>query len=393
MSTTIPSVDAITGALLIGTWASSLLYMAEVIQAVKYFRTFKEDNWKMKSYVAVTFAIDSISVVSDYACVYLYTITHAGPSAALPKLFLREVDSSERRSRISEQPELGSPYILGGHIPPIALTGNISARASFGGGYASAFTIMLFPAFMDRSKVLISGTVWMVTQASADLIIAGALLLELKKAKSLFKEERRFLINEETNIPVGILYTSGRVYVLSMLINLNFRHYSRSQNWTTHSGQRGTVRFPDGPTYNFTTVLFENRFLQESHTNNSGRAKSGILLPSLKATASTPETQPPAIEMVPSNAKQVPEFHPSYLRPIFLQEAHSRKSGRPKSIILATASIPETQSSEIEMVSTPAKQVPEFYSSANHYATTGPPEIQSPEIEMVPISAKQVPEA
>ncbi|KAJ6449469.1 hypothetical protein C8R45DRAFT_1130828 [Mycena sanguinolenta] len=395
MSTTIPRLDAITGALLIGTWASSLLYMAEVLQAVHYFRTFKKDNWKMKSYVAVTFAIDTISAVSDYACVYLYTITHAGDLVYLSKqnwaVPLYVISSSTvallvqgflafmywRLRRVHPSDE-SNARASSTHNTIIVCLLSILIVAAFGGGLASGLTIVLFPALKDRSKVRISGTVWMITQASADLIIAGALLLEVMKAKTVFQGQRRvsnmlnrlvshiiqtgtvtaviavlaimiFLINEETNIPVGILYTSGRVYVLSMLMNLNMRPSGRSQNCTTSNGQRGTLRFAQGTTHNFTTVQFS--------PNEADSTMSSILLS--QATASIPEFQHPEIEMVPTKAKRVPEFHPS--------ESHSRKSGRPKSMVLAMP---------------PAVQ-----------ATAGPPEIQSSEIEMVPIGAKQVPEA
>ncbi|KAF7351907.1 hypothetical protein MVEN_01152400 [Mycena venus] len=74
----LPALDAITGVLLIGTWANSFLYMAEIIQATYYFRHFKHDDWKLKMFVSVAVLIDTVSTLGDYACVYLYTITHTG---------------------------------------------------------------------------------------------------------------------------------------------------------------------------------------------------------------------------------------------------------------------------------------------------------------------------
>ncbi|KAJ6449454.1 hypothetical protein C8R45DRAFT_1130792 [Mycena sanguinolenta] len=335
MSTTIPGLDAITGALLIGTWASSLLYMAEVLQAVHYFRTFKNDNWKMKSYVAVTFAMDTISTVVDYVCVYLYTITHAGDLVYLTKqnLPVPLYIISTTIVAVLAQSFLVYFHWRFTHNTIIACFLSIPILVAFGGGLASGLTIVLSPAFKDRSKVRIFGMVWIITQASADLIIAGALILELMKAKSVFKGQRRAnnmlnrlvlhiiqtstvtaviavlalimaLIDDENNIAVGILYASGRVYVISMLINLNIRPSGRPQNWTTSSGQRGTVRFADGPTYNFTTVQF---YPSEAGSSHSGRPKSIILLPTLQATASIPEIQSPEIEMVPTDATQGPD--------------------------------------------------------------------------------------
>ncbi|KAJ6481949.1 hypothetical protein C8R45DRAFT_315534 [Mycena sanguinolenta] len=193
MSTRISRLDAITGALLIGTWASSLLYMAELLQAVYYFRSFKKDSWKLKSYVALVFTIDTISAIGDYACVYLYTITHAGDFVYLTKqnwavpLYIISTNSVA----ILVQIFLVFRYWCFTKNTIIVCFMSILIVASFGGGFSSGLIIILFPAFKDRNKVRISGTVFIIAQVSADLVIAGALVRELRRAKSLFKGERR----------------------------------------------------------------------------------------------------------------------------------------------------------------------------------------------------------
>ncbi|KAF7366355.1 hypothetical protein MSAN_00892000 [Mycena sanguinolenta] len=335
MSTRLPQLDAITGAPLIGTWASSLLYMAELHQAVYYFSNFKQDNWKLKSYVAVAFTIDTISVVADYACVYLYTITHAGSLVYLTKqnwaVPLHVISTACVAFLV--QSFLAFLYWRFTKNTIIICFLSILILATFGGAVFSGLTVVLFPAFKDRNKVWISGIFYIVIQVSADLIIAGAYVREFMKAKSVFRGQRQvnnmlnrlvlhtiqtgtataliamlalivFLIDDKTNIPVGIMYTSGRVYVLSMLINLNIREFSgRAQNARTTSGQRETVRIAHGTTYNFTTEFYPS----EPDGTSSGSVKSSVLLPTLRATASIPETQLPEIEMVPADAKQDPE--------------------------------------------------------------------------------------
>ncbi|KAF7366299.1 hypothetical protein MSAN_00886100 [Mycena sanguinolenta] len=339
MSTTLPRLDGITGALLIGTWASSVLYMAELLQAVYYFRNFK-DNWKLKSYVAVAFAIDTISAIGDYACVYLYTITHAGDVVYLNKqnwpvpLYL----ISTSCVAFLVQSFLTFRYWRFTNNTIIVCFLSILILASFGGGISSALTIALFPAFKDRNRVRISGTVYLVTQGSADLTIAGMLVRELMRAKSMFKGQRRinnmlnrlvlhtiqtgtatavlavlalviFLIDNESNIPVGILYASGRAYVLSMLIHLNIREYGRSKNSTISGGQGGGLVDASSATHNISSVrkyitqtVFrdteapipeEFRDTGELHSSNSGSVKSSVLLSTLQSTASISETQPP----------------------------------------------------------------------------------------------------
>ncbi|KAJ6449746.1 hypothetical protein C8R45DRAFT_1224282 [Mycena sanguinolenta] len=333
MSTPVPRLDAITGALLIGTWASSLLYMAELLQAVYYFRNFKNDSRMLKSYVALVFTIDTISAIGNYACVYLYTITHAGDFVYLTKqnwgvpLYIISTSSVA----ILVQSFLVIRYWRFTNNTIIVCFVSILILAAFGGGIYSVLVVVLFPALKDRNKVRISGIVFLVTQVSADLIIAGALVRELMRNRSSFKGQRRtnnmlnrlisrtihtgtmtagiavlalviFLIDDETNIAVGIMYTSGRVYVLNMLLNLNIRDSGRSKNSTFSGGQQGGLEFAHSTTYNIGSAQFCHT--SEPHSSNRGTVKSSW--PTSQSTASISETQSP-IEMTPIDAKQVPD--------------------------------------------------------------------------------------
>ncbi|KAJ6488000.1 hypothetical protein C8R45DRAFT_1097846 [Mycena sanguinolenta] len=346
MSTALPRLDAITGAPLIGTWASSvrqisrwsgtyternreLLYMAEFLQAMKYFRNFKKDHWKLKSYVAVAFAIDTISALGDYACVYLYTITHAGDPVYLSKqnwavpLYL----ISTSCVAVLAQSFLTLKYWRFTKNTVVVCFLSILILAGFGGGLSTGITLVLFPAFEDRDKIWFSGPFFIVTQSSADLVIAGAFVREFMRAKSLFKDQQRrinnvldrlvsrtiqtgtatafiavlslvvFLINDKTNTPVGIMYPLGRIYVLSMLMNLNIRESVRPKNWTS-AGQQRTLGFAHSTTNIISSVQF--RHTSEPQSSSSGTVKSSVL-----STASISETR--LSEMVPTDTKQVPE--------------------------------------------------------------------------------------
>ncbi|KAF7366377.1 hypothetical protein MSAN_00894200 [Mycena sanguinolenta] len=220
MSTTLPRLDAITVAPLIGTWASSLLYMLELLQALYYFRTFKKDSWKLKSYVAVAFAIDTISAIGDYACVYLY-ITHAEADT----LYLTKQNWAVPLCVISTtcvvflvQSFLAFLYWRFTANTIFVCFLSILILAALGGGITSGITVVLFPAFKDRGKTRIFGTVWIVTQLSADLIIAGALVLELMRAKSLFKGQRR--VNNMLNRLVLYTIQTGTVTVVIAVLAL-----------------------------------------------------------------------------------------------------------------------------------------------------------------------------
>ncbi|KAJ6571205.1 hypothetical protein B0H19DRAFT_1255195 [Mycena capillaripes] len=279
-------LDTIIGGLLVGTWANSALYAIEVIQAVYYYRHFKHDNWMLKLLVSAAIAIDSLSMIVNYASVYLYTITHWGDLGYLQiqdwashlgpierDIIERMFSSSLSRSfslrlalwlllpKFSWSLDTGSCACLYRCVKAQLLTRSRTKNrfitfvlfcfiiVATGGAFASAITIAMFPRYEDRRKLIIPATTWLITEAVTDIFIASALVLEFRRVKSTFKETRSllarlvthtiqtgaagatialaaliaFLINNESNVPTGISYCLGRVYCLTVLANLNVR--------------------------------------------------------------------------------------------------------------------------------------------------------------------------
>ncbi|KAJ7244501.1 hypothetical protein C8J57DRAFT_1725630 [Mycena rebaudengoi] len=289
----LPALDKITGALLIGTWASSLLYMAELIQAVYYFRNFKDDEWKLKTLVAVTFAIDTLSAIGDYIGVYLYTISHAGDLEYLSKqnwtvpLYI----FSTYVIAFLVQSFLVYRYWRFTHNTTLSLFLFVLIIAALGVALASGLTIVLFPALEDRRKVLVSGTISLIFQVLVDVSIAALLVWELWRAKKSLLEHVQirmnntlnrlvvrtlqtgsataaiavatliaFLIDNKSNIPVGIMFCGGRVYTLTMLFNLNIRSLTKpgSSRGTSSSvrtpGEHTSIVFVRGDTQNLSGI-------------------------------------------------------------------------------------------------------------------------------------------
>ncbi|KAJ6526711.1 hypothetical protein B0H19DRAFT_1275562 [Mycena capillaripes] len=203
----------------------------------------------------MAFSVDTVSMLGDYACVYLYTITHAGDLDYLTKQNwpLPLYTTTTSFIAILVQSYLAIRYWRFTKNTILVAFLFLLILAEFGGGLSSGLTIALFPALKDRTKVKISGTIWIIIQVAADLIIAMALVREFLKAKSMCDDKKRrinntlnrlvllaiqtgsataaistvafvsFLINEQTNICAGIMFCLGRTYVLSMLLNLNIR--------------------------------------------------------------------------------------------------------------------------------------------------------------------------
>ncbi|KAJ7263516.1 hypothetical protein C8J57DRAFT_1513011 [Mycena rebaudengoi] len=245
------NLDIILGALLVGTWANSVLYTVEVIQAAYYYRHFKHDDWMLKLLVSSTIAIDSVSMIANYASVYLYTITHYGDLAYLQSQYWENPLYIFTTGVVAAlaQGFLAAKYWLLTKNKFISFALFFFIMVATGGAFASGVTIATFPAYKDRRRVIIPATIWFVTEAVTDISIALALLLEFRKVKSPFKETRNllnrlvaqtiqtgaagatvalailvaFLANNESNVPTGIAYCLGRVYCLTMLTNLNVR--------------------------------------------------------------------------------------------------------------------------------------------------------------------------
>ncbi|KAJ7223554.1 hypothetical protein GGX14DRAFT_427807 [Mycena pura] len=277
----LPDLNTMTGALLVGTWANSFLYMAEIMQARYYFTHFGHDDWQLKTFVSVAFLIDTLSTLGDYACVYLTSTGYINQ---------RSVSGVELTATFQPIPlylfTTGLVSVLVQTFLVVRywwFTRNVIVTvligflvvAALAGSFAVGVIITLFPAFTEREKVTIPATIWLATEAVADLSISAALLWEFRKAKSTLVEARSvlkrlvavtiqtgtatstlavatliaFLLKEESNLSVGIAYTLGRVYMLSMLANLNVRRTGRSAPDTTRN-----VSSAVGPTLSFTTM-------------------------------------------------------------------------------------------------------------------------------------------
>ncbi|KAJ7842167.1 hypothetical protein B0H13DRAFT_2098950 [Mycena leptocephala] len=257
--------DIILGALLVGTWANSVLYTVEVIQAAYYYRHFKHDNWMLKLLVSSAIAIDSVSMIANYASVYLYQITHWGDLAYLQNQYWASHFGAIGRN-IIERIFLAVRYWLLTKNKFITLTLFFFITVAAGGAFASGAIVAIFPQYKDRGKVLIPATTWLVAEAVTDISIAFALLMEFRKVKSSFKETRSllnrlvaqtiqtgtagatialavlvaFLANKESNVPTGIAYCLGRVYCITMLANLNRRITGKT--WSSKGLSSGANR-------------------------------------------------------------------------------------------------------------------------------------------------------
>ncbi|KAJ7689355.1 hypothetical protein B0H17DRAFT_1066953 [Mycena rosella] len=285
----------IMGALLVGTWASSVLYTVEVMQAAYYYRHFKHDNWTLKLLVSSVIAIDSVSMIANYASVYLYTITHWGDLAYLQNqywfdplyIFATGVVTALVQSFLTARYWALCAFIslCRGPAPNLVLEPETNSSPHFilfimvatGGVFASGITIAIFPEYANRRKLIIPATVtWLIAEAVTDISIALALLLEFRKVKTSFKETRSllnglvaqtiqtgtagasialavlvaYLANPDSNGGSrGIAYCLGRVYCITLLANLNSRNPGKTWSGGAHLRRGNQERSEGGDEY------------------------------------------------------------------------------------------------------------------------------------------------
>ncbi|KAJ7861857.1 hypothetical protein B0H14DRAFT_3863310 [Mycena olivaceomarginata] len=279
----LPSLDTVTGCLLIATWASSFLYMFEITQTWYYFRNFEQDNWKFKTLVTIALVVDTLGIVGDYICVYLYTITHAGNAEYLDNLHwpIPLYGFTTGVLGILVQAFLVFRYWCFTRKTLVALFLSFAIIISFGGLFASdTMTVLtlhtLDTSLADRPMFKIPVVLWLVTEFAVDAGITLVLLWEFRKARGILTETRSTLdrltavtiqsgaaaatlagaglisyyINPESNVPVAVLYPLRRVYVITLLSNLNIRKSAKSFSTTgTSSGPATTAGEQELPTF------------------------------------------------------------------------------------------------------------------------------------------------
>ncbi|KAF7336285.1 hypothetical protein MVEN_02176800 [Mycena venus] len=326
----LPPLAAITGPLLIGTWASMLLYMAEAIQAMYYFRHFENDDWKLKassraragimSRLNVSEGIRGISIhhrhlvfgwrLCQYislhynSCRYVQEILpdklgDTSPFSTGDLAYLAKGNFGTPALLISTgivaihvQSFLIIRYWRFTHNTALSVFMGCLALTSLASNLEAGFVVAFFPDLKDHTKVKISSIVCTITEVTTDVLLAASMIRELWRMQSripitqhrIKNTVRRiiilsfqsgaaaagltitglitFLAHDKTNIAAGILLTLRRVYILSMLLNLNIRKSTKTETGVvTTSG----LRTPGGGTVeNSKGVITSIRFNQTS---------------------------------------------------------------------------------------------------------------------------------
>ncbi|KAF7369685.1 hypothetical protein MVEN_00299700 [Mycena venus] len=225
--------------------------MFEIIQGLHYFRHFEKDDWTLKTLVTVALLVDTVSTVGDCICVYLYTITYVGDLEYLSNGHwpIPLYTFTTGVLGVLVQGFLVIRYWRFTRNSFISLFLSLGIIVALCSVFASGFVVALYPSFKDRVKAKIPAALWLITEVVVDTGIASALLWEFRKASGILTETKGILdrltvvtvqsgaaaatlaggglisycIDPESNLAGAFLFPLGRVYVITLLANLNIR--------------------------------------------------------------------------------------------------------------------------------------------------------------------------
>ncbi|KAJ6576356.1 hypothetical protein B0H10DRAFT_1963469 [Mycena sp. CBHHK59/15] len=252
----------------------NILYAFEIRKSCYYFWHFQQDDWKIKTLVTVAVLVDTLSAVSDYISMYLYTITHAGDTEYLTNIHWYPKHAHSSFPGFCNSP-LGMQTIVSTHrfIQMVPF-------AQFGSVFACSLMLTLYPSFDDRKKFKIPAALWLVTEVVVDAGIVLVLLWEFREAKDILLTQTQstvdwltaitiqsgaaaatlavaalvsYSMKPESNVYMAFLYPLGRVYVItlsltiSQLSNLNIQTSGRSPSTTVMSPGCVTISERRGP--------------------------------------------------------------------------------------------------------------------------------------------------
>ncbi|KAL0571275.1 hypothetical protein V5O48_010692 [Marasmius crinis-equi] len=264
--------DASLGGLLGGTWANSYVYTLELLELYKYFTTYPNDPMLLKLVIIFEALVDTFSTIGNYACVYLYTVSHWGNTEYLSNQYwpMPVYLFTTGTSALIVQTYLVHRYWNLARNPTITLILALMVLGGFGGALATAVVIIMAPSLHDRHLLQVPVTVWLVGSAIADVSIAITLVVQLRRVKTAFANTQSlikrlcglaiqsgsatsvialialiiYLQDNESNISTGFAFTLGRMYALTMLRNLNTRAVAVTSDSTSRANRNAVSDEP-----------------------------------------------------------------------------------------------------------------------------------------------------
>ncbi|KAH8809489.1 hypothetical protein DL96DRAFT_567289 [Flagelloscypha sp. PMI_526] len=285
LSPNMTSIHSLVGCLMISSWVNTVLFGIQLTHGYKYFKYY-HDEMHMKVIVAVVFVVDIFSLCGEYTRIYRSSITHYGDPTYLKQEFLF--------ARVSY---LFGIQIIGAIVQTflisriwrlsrniwVALILMAGVLLSFGGGFTVAMMNILFQTISveARARQKLPTSIWLVTAAVDDVLIAVILVYYLWQAKqrTSFQQTQNILSRlmassletgsltalcaivveilfqklTGTNLQAGAVWLLGRAYSLTLTYNLLLRRDLR-KNSPSHQTASGLESYVNNNTMTISRV-------------------------------------------------------------------------------------------------------------------------------------------
>ncbi|KAF9265186.1 hypothetical protein L218DRAFT_160510 [Marasmius fiardii PR-910] len=241
------------GSVLIGTWLSTMLEVLIIEGTINYFVNHPKDPLWKKVLIAVTVIVDFASLITAYATVYLASVTYWGNTVAISRQFWSIPTCLWCTGIVTALVQgflIHRAWVLsrGRNWFVLVLLAVISLTA-FACITASGAIITKYPRYVDRYHGTIPIIIWLSTTTTADIGITAVLVFWFYRAKTSFKHTESiiqrligvslqtggatcalaigtlisYIINTASNIEASLTFVLCRVYVLTLLYNVNVR--------------------------------------------------------------------------------------------------------------------------------------------------------------------------
>ncbi|KAE9398992.1 hypothetical protein BT96DRAFT_939790 [Gymnopus androsaceus JB14] len=287
--------------ILIGTWIGSVLFAIVIREAYYYFKNFRRDSLFLKSYVACVVICDTVSLAADYADVYLNSVTHWGDEAFIKKqywpvgLYL----ATTGVTAVLVQSFMAARYFTLTRNWIIVSVLFVFILCALGTAEATATVLTIYADYSERYKGRIPVIMWMTTTTVADIAISIALIMQLYTMKTSFSATESLikrLIRQsiQTGSATSIVAfcvlisflvntaSNRRIYVLTLLANVNMRKSSSKDDITTNTdddkrtGRVNPTVTIDGIQVHRTIVHMDDDFHQANPTTVSYKTSNPL---------------------------------------------------------------------------------------------------------------------
>ncbi|KAE9397175.1 hypothetical protein BT96DRAFT_996014 [Gymnopus androsaceus JB14] len=184
-----PDLSLLIGPFVVGSYFNAILYGVLLVQANIYYSTSKGDRLWMRYLVLFLIIAETVDVIADFELIWQPLITENGTSRAL------EVSPTALRAEpvvtatISTLVEIYMGWRIRKLTSSNLLFGLIAflAFSSLVGGVSSTILVSLMPEYSQFINFQGAILTWLISSATADIVIAVSLVVYLVKNKGNFK--------------------------------------------------------------------------------------------------------------------------------------------------------------------------------------------------------------